>query len=86
MGAWSKMTSVSKEKHKAGKSVQKLLREFEAMELDIDFAAYLLMSAGLTLAMQNNMSNSTEVVRLMTASMVAAQNNCEEEEEEETCH
>jgi hypothetical protein len=79
------MTSVSKEKYKAGKSVQKLLREFEAMELDIDFAAYLLMSAGLTLAMQNNMSNSTEVVRLMTASMVAAQNNCEEEEEE-TCH
>tara|TARA_R100000995_G_scaffold53995_1_gene26433 strand:- start:106 stop:345 length:240 start_codon:yes stop_codon:yes gene_type:complete len=79
------MTSVSKEKHKAGKSVQKLLREFEAMELDIDFAAYLLMSAGLTLAMQNNISNSTEVMRLMTASMVAAQNNCEEEEEE-TCH
>ncbi len=84
MGAWSKMTSVSKGKYKAGKSVQKLLREFEAMELDIDFAAYLLMSAGLTLAMQNNISNSTEVVRLMTASMVAAQNNCEEEEE--TCH
>jgi len=80
------MTSVSKEKHKAGKSVQKLLREFEAMELDIDFAAYLLMSAGLTLAMQNNMGSSVEVMRLMTASMVAAQNNCEEEEEEETCH
>ncbi len=85
MGAWLKMTSVSKEKHKAGKSVQKLLREFEAMELDIDFAAYLLMSAGLTLAMQNNISNSTEVMRLIAASMVAAQNNCEEEEEE-TCH
>jgi len=85
MGAWSKMTSVSKEKHKAGKSVQKLLREFEAMELDIDFAAYLLMSAGLTLAMQNNMGSSVEVMWLMTASMVAAQNNCEEEEEE-TCH
>jgi len=84
MGAWSKMTSVSKGKYKAGKSVQKLLREFEAMELDIDFAAYLLMSAGLTLAMQNNISNSTEVMRLIAASMVAAQNNCEEEEE--TCH
>ena len=55
------------------------------MELDIDFAAYLLMSAGLTLAMQNNISNSAEVMRLIAASMVAAQNNCEEEEEE-TCH
>ena len=85
MGAWSKMTSVSKEKYKAGKSVQKLLREFEAMELDIDFAAYLLLSAGLTLAMQNNMSNSSEVVRRIGASMFAAQND-REEEEEETCH
>ena len=85
MGAWSKMTSVSKEKYKAGKSVQKLLREFEAMELDIDFAAYLLMSAGLTLAMQNNMGSSVELMRLMTASMVCASNNLTDEEDE-TCH
>tara|TARA_R100001460_G_scaffold61874_1_gene102029 strand:+ start:4403 stop:4642 length:240 start_codon:yes stop_codon:yes gene_type:complete len=79
------MTSVSKEKYKAGKSVQKLLREFEAMELDIDFAAYLLMSAGLTLAMQNNMGSSVELMRLMTASMVCASNNLADEEDE-TCH
>ena len=73
------------DKLKAGRQVQDLLREFESMDLDIDFASYLLMSAGLTLAMQNNMGNTPEMMRLMTASMVCASNNLTDEEDE-TCH
>ena len=69
----------------AGRQVQDLLRKFESMDLDVDFASYLLMSAGLTLAMQNNMGNTPELMRLMTASMVCASNNLTDEEEE-TCH
>ena len=75
----------AKDKLKAGKQVQDLLREFESMDLDVDFASYLLMSAGMTLAMQNNMSNTHEMMRHMTASMVCALNNLTDEEDE-TCH
>lgn len=75
----------AKDKLKAGRQVQDLLRKFESMDLDVDFASYLLMSAGLTLAMQNNMGNTPELMRLMTASMVCASNNLTEKEEE-TCH
>ena len=75
----------AKDKLKAGKQVQDLLREFESMDLDVDFASYLLMSAGLTLAMQNNMGNTHEMMRHMTASMVCALNNLTDEEDE-TCH
>ena len=75
----------AKDKITAGKLIQDMLREFESMDLDIDFASYLLMSAGLTLAMQNNMGNTPELMRLMTASMVCASNNLTDEEDE-TCH
>ena len=75
----------AKDKITAGKLIQDLLREFESMDLDVDFASYLLMSAGLTLAMQNNMGNTPELMRLMTASMVCASNNLTDEEDE-TCH
>ena len=75
----------AKDKITAGKLIQDMLREFESMDLDIDFASYLLMSAGLTLAMQNNMGNTPELMRLMTASMVCASNNLTDEENE-TCH
>ena len=75
----------AKDKLKAGNQVQDLLREFESMDLDVDFASYLLMSAGLTLAMQNNMGNTHEMMRHMTASMVCALNNLTDEEDE-TCH
>ena len=75
----------AKDKLKAGKQVQDLLREFESMDLDIDFASYLLMSAGLTLPKHNHMGNTPEMMRLMTASMVCASNNLTDEEDE-TCH
>tara|TARA_R100000231_G_C5316677_1_gene162152 strand:- start:59 stop:295 length:237 start_codon:yes stop_codon:yes gene_type:complete len=75
----------AKDKITAGKLIQDMLREFESMDLDVDFASYLLMSAGLTLAMQNNMGNTPELMRLMTASMVCASNNLTDEEDE-TCH
>lgn len=75
----------AKDKLKAGRQVQDLLREFESMDLDVDFASYLLMSAGLTLAMQNNMGNTHDMMRHMTASMVCALNNLTDEEDE-TCH
>ena len=75
----------AKDKLKAGRQVQDLLREFESMDLDVDFASYLLMSAGMTLAMQNNMGNTHEMMRHMTASMVCALNNLTDEEDE-TCH
>jgi len=75
----------AKDKITAGKLIQDMLREFESMDLDVDFAGYLLMSAGLTLAMQNNMGNTPELMRLMTASMVCASNNLTDEEDE-TCH
>ena len=75
----------AKDKLKAGRQVQDLLRKFESMDLDVDFASYVFMSAGLTLAIQNNMGNTTELMRLMTASMVCASNNLTDEEDE-TCH
>ena len=75
----------AKDKITAGKLIQDMLREFESMDLDVDFASYLLMSVGLTLAMQNNMGNTPELMRLMTASMVCASNNLTDEEDE-TCH
>ena len=75
----------AKDKITAGKLIQDMLREFESMDLDVDFASYLLMSAGLTLAMQNNMGNTPELMRILTASMVCASNNLTDEEDE-TCH
>ncbi len=72
----------AKDKLKAGRQVQDLLREFESMDLDIDVASYLLMSAGRTLPMQNNMRNTHEMMLLTTASMACASNNIAYEEHE----
>ena len=69
----------------AGKQVKELLQEFKDMDLDPDFASYLLMAAGMTLALQNNVNNASQLFQLIETSMMCARDSLSEEEKE-TCH
>lgn len=69
--------------------INDLMHEFSREDIDPDFAAYMLISAGITLSHANHRYDPVMVTQLIAASMmmangkVSAQDNEEEEEEDE---
>ena len=63
-----------------------LMHEFSKEEIDPDFAAYMLISAGITLAHANHRFDPTMVTQIIAASMMMANGKvaAQDEEEEET--
>jgi len=73
----------------ASEKLTSLLREFSDMKLDPDFASYILVSAGLGLAIENNESSPMVVTELLSISLKTANETIMhgyEEDEEETKH
>lgn len=68
--------------------INNLMREFSNEDIDPDFAAYMLVSAGITLAHANHRFDPTMVTQIIAASMmmanakVSAQDQEEEDEDE----
>lgn len=68
--------------------INDLMHEFSREDIDPDFAAYMLVSAGVTLAHANHRHDPVMVTQLIAASMmmangrVSAGDNEDEEEEE----
>lgn len=74
---------------KAGDMLSTLLENFQDLELDPDYAAYLLLSAGLSMAVMNNRTSPVVVTQLLASAMMITNKNVLEEEgddEDETVH
>jgi len=74
---------------KAGDMLSTMLENFEDMGLDPDYVAYLLLSAGLSMAVMNNRTSPVVVNQLLASAMMITNRNVLEEEgddEDETVH
>lgn len=74
-----------KKAKKAGEILEKLMDEFQNMDLDPDYAAYLLMSSGFGLAMMTNRQSPIVVNQLIATAMMIANRNLLEGEDDEEC-
>lgn len=71
----------------AGLLLEALLDSYSKIDLDPDFAAFLLMSAGMVLSMSNNRTSPMVVSHLLASAMKsAAFSVMSNEGEEETKH
>lgn len=74
---------------KAGDMLSTLLENFQDIGLDPDYAAYLLLCAGLSMAIANNRTSPVVVNQLLASAMMITNKNVLEEEvddEDETFH
>jgi len=84
-------TEAERKSEKAQVLIQELMIAFEKMELDPDFAAYILVSAGCGLAVSANRDSSVVATQLIASAMIMANKQVlmtdvedpEEEEEED---
>lgn len=74
---------------KAGDMLSTLLENFQDIGLDPDYAAYLLLCAGLSMAIANNRTSPVVVNQLLASAMMITNKNVleeEEDDEDETFH
>lgn len=85
----------AEEKKKAGKAselIVEIMTAFSDMDLDPDYAAYLLLAAGYGLAVSSNRNSPIVVNQLVASAILLGHNQIleqekdEEEDEDETYH
>lgn len=69
--------------HKAGKMMSDMLDNMKKLQMDPDYVAYLLLSAGFGIAVATNRQSPVVVNQLTGAAMMVANKNLLEQEREE---
>jgi hypothetical protein len=62
----------SKNEVEAGKKVETLIEDFKKLELDPDMAAFLLMTSGMVLMLNNNKNDSAYVTYMLSSALIHA--------------
>ena len=65
----------------AAHKLNEVMEDYSKLDLDTDFAAYLLLTSGVSLLMLNNRYDSVEALRIISASIRCAADNVETDEE-----
>ena len=68
--------------NKAASKLNEVMEYYCKLDLDTDFAAYLLLTSGVSLLMLNNRHDSIGSLQLIAAAVRCAAENVENEEEE----
>ncbi len=68
--------------NKAAHKLNEVMEYYCKLDLDTDFAVYLLLTSGVSLLMLNNKYDSMSALRLISAAIRCAEENVEAAEEE----